>query len=759
MKRNLIAWSTTHPRQSIVLAVLLSLIIASGVRFIHIEDDLMKMLPEDIPSRQVWNEIEAQFGSTEPLLLSLGREGSSIYTPETLAHVWDLTRSIEALPFVDEVQSLATMNRMDSDDGFLEVGDLIPHRDLTQSEIDHIKDYLERNPDLAGMLVAPNDDYTILMVVPLPGVSDEELTIAIEEMNTSISKEYDYYLGGLTYIRGLLAKIVRGEIIGLIRIAIIILALILLINLRSVTGLIMVMMVIMLSTVSMLGFLGWLYHFFHSGLFNFTVINSSMPVIILTIATADGVHIMTRFFREVRIRRDVKESVIATMNVLMLPVFLTSVTTIAGFLALVSAPLQAMVGYGLTVSFGIAWAWYLSVTFLPSAMVLKKWNLNSRALNSAGLLEKAIHRIGQFVLLRPKAVVATSVAIVLLVGVGITMIKVEVNIISFFKPDTPIVKSFNFLDDHFYGSANFAIKVDGDLKEPATLLAMEDIQAVLEGEANVGNTLSLANIVAKLHRVVMDDSVEYEVIPDTRQKVANLITLYGMSGDPDDFSRMVDYDYQHGLITATFKMTSTEELVGMVDRVQQNLSNQHYDNLEVQLSGMPVFMRDFIKVLTTSSLRSIGLALVMIIILSWIFFKGIRWGLVAVIPLASAILLNFGLMGWFGVELSHVTALFTAIIIGVGVDFAVHFIAQYQHFLGSDLPREQVSQAAIDDVGYPILLNVAAVSIGFVSLLFSDFVPINYMGGLVIISMLSCAIGTLTLMAAIIHLMHTKRTA
>lgn len=756
MKAKFIAWSTTHPKQSIMLAVVLSLMAASGIRFIHIEDDLMKMLPKDIPSRQVWDEIEAQFGSTEPLLISLGQEGQTIYDPGTLAHVWDLTRSIEALPFVDEVQSLATMNRMDSDDGFLEVANLIPRRELSQTDIDEVKDYLDRNPDLAGMLVAPNEDYTMLMVIALPGVSDEELTTAIEELNSSIMEEYDYRLGGLTYIRGQLAKIVRGEIIGLIRIAIIILALILLINLRSIPGLVMVLMVIMLSTVSMLGFLGWLYRLFSSDFFNFTVLNSSMPVILLTIATADGVHIMTRFFREMRQRRDVKESVIATMNVLMLPVFLTSVTTIAGFLALVSAPLQAMVGYGLTVSFGIAWAWYLSVTLLPSAMVLKKWNPESRALKSAGLLEKAIHRIGQFVLLRPKIIIAASLGIVLLIGIGITMIKVEVNVISFFKPDTPIVKSFTFLDDHFYGSANFSIKVNGDLKQPEVLTAMEDVQSLLENEANVGNTMSLANIVAKLHRVVMDDSAEYEVIPDTRQKVANLITLYGMSGDPDDFSRMVDYDYQHGLINATFKMTSTEELVGMVDRVEQSLAEQDYENLEVQLSGMPVFMRDFIKVLTTSSFRSIGLAMIMIVILSWIFFRGIRWGLVAVIPLASAILLNFGLMGWFGVELSHVTALFTAIIIGVGVDFAVHFIAQYQHFLASGIPVEKVSQAAIDDVGYPILLNVAAISIGFVSLLFSDFVPINYMGGLVIISMVSCAVGTLTLMAAIIHMMHIK---
>ncbi|UCH11160.1 MAG: MMPL family transporter, partial [Fidelibacterota bacterium] len=131
----------------------------------------------------------------------------------------------------------------------------------------------------------------------------------------------------------------------------------------------------------------------------------------------------------------------------------------------------------------------------------------------------------------------------------------------------------------------------------------------------------------------------------------------------------------------------------------------------------------------------------------------------AVIPLSSAILLNFGLMGWLGIELSHVTALLSAIIIGVGVDFAVHFIAQYKHFLQQGVPRDQVGQTAIDDVGYPILLNVAAVSIGFTALLFSNFVPMIFAGGLIIISMVSCALGTLTMLATIVHLLRHKVAA
>ena len=755
MKKKLINWTIEHPYQSITMALLLSLVLTSGIRFIHVEDDMMKMLPQDIPSRIIWNEIEEQFGATEAVFISVGKPGESVFTPQAMALIWDLSTAFELLPEVDEVRSIATMDKIYSADGLMEVGRLMPHRDLTAEEIGALKQYLSDNPDMGRMMVSRNEDFASLMILPVTGTSDDRLARAIDSVQVAGSEGYEYHLGGLPYVRGIISKTVTADVVGLMRIGVVLLAFILLLNLRSIPGLIVTLAVIVLSTVSMLGFFGWMFILTQSDKFTFSMMNSNMPIILLTIATADGVHIVTRFFREMRQRQDTKASVTATMDVLMLPVFLTSVTTMAGFLSLVTSPLGPMLGYGLTVTFGIAWAWFISITFLPSVMSLIKWNLAGRALRGAGLFEQGIHRMGQIILRRPRVVLGAGLVVLLVSVVGIGLVKVEVNIIKFFQPGSPIRASMDFLDREMYGSSNLVFRISGDIKDPEILTGMENIQKLLEREEAVGNTISIANIITKLHRVVMDDNPQYEVIPETRAKVANLLTMYGMTGDPDDFSSLVDYDYKTALINATMKTISTAEMVALVGRLEEGLGADRPDQMKTVLSGFPVFLRDFTTLLIDSSLRSLALALVFVIIISWIFFKSLKFGLLAVIPLAAAIVLNFGLMGWLGIELSHVTALLTSIIIGVGVDFAVHFIAQYRHFQGL-MPIDQVTQAAIDDVGYPILLNVVAVAVGFSALLWSSFVPMNFMGSLVIISMISAAVGTLTILATIMHLLRHR---
>ena len=758
MKAALIQLTQERPRVLVLATIAISLVLASGIRFIHFEDDILKMLPTDMPSRVIWEEVEEQFGATEALLVSLGGEGT-LFTPERLALIWDITRTLEDDPSVDEVMSLATMNRIDNVDGFLEVGDLMPYRDLSPTDISGLETYLDANPEIADRFVSTNRRYAMMAVVPHTTASDEELAAAVTRAVEAVPEGIEISLAGMPYVRGILSETVRTEVFTLMRIGLVVLALVLLLNLRSVAGLGMLLMVNVLSTASMAGFLGWMFHFTGSDQFNFTILNSSMPVILLTIATADGVHIITRFFREMRERHDVRSSVEATMNVLMLPVFLTSITTIAGFISLVTTPLRVMTGYGIAISFGIFWAWILSITLLPSVMGMAKWNLSGRALSGSGAMEGVIHRLGQAVLRRPRTVLAGGLALIVFSIIGTTMLVVEVNFLAFFKPSSPIRQSIEFVDDNFAGTLNLVIEVTGDMKDPQTLRQMETIQNHLETQPYMGSTVSLVNIVRKLHRTIMDDSVQYEIIPETRGQVANLLTLYSMTGDPDDFSSLVDYDYSKALISATVKQNTTGQMMEMVAQTSSYLEELPKENITVRFTGFPVFISDFVDVLITSSLRSLAVSLVLIILLSWFFFKSLLWGALAVLPLGTAIILNFGLMGWFGLDLNHVTALLTSIIIGVGVDFAVHFIAQYRHFMSAGVPREDVCQETIDDVGYPILLNVAAVSVGFSALLFSEFIPMGYMGGLVIISMVSCTLGTLTILATVTHLMREKVAA
>ena len=163
-----------------------------------------------------------------------------------------------------------------------------------------------------------------------------------------------------------------------------------------------------------------------------------------------------------------------------------------------------------------------------------------------------------------------------------------------------------------------------------------------------------------------------------------------------------------------------------------------------------------VETVIKSSLISILVSIFVIFIISWYFFRALKWGLLAIVPLTCAVILNFGLMGLFGIKLSHITAILTAIIIGVGVDFAIHYISEFKRNLKNQIPLDIISRDNVDDVGYPILLDVVS-NMGFAALLFSDLIPLNYMGGLMIFAMLSPSFGTFILMGTTIEIFNKKR--
>ena len=229
--------------------------------------------------------------------------------------------------------------------------------------------------------------------------------------------------------------------------------------------------------------------------------------------------------------------------------------------------------------------------------------------------------------------------------------------------------------------------------------------------------------------------------------------MYSSSGDLDDFSSLVDpyTNYDNGLVTGMIQSISTKETVKLVDSLENYIDNNLTSNLKTRISGLAVFFRDMVNLIIKSSIISILVSILVIFIISWYFFKSIKWGILAVIPLSCAVILNFGLMGFFGIKLSHITAILTAIIIGVGVDFAIHYISEFKRNLRKKISLKEISKHNVDDVGYPILLDVLS-NMGFVTLLFSALIPLNYMGGLMVFAMLSTSIGTLTLLASLIEI-------
>ena len=168
---------------------------------------------------------------------------------------------------------------------------------------------------------------------------------------------------------------------------------------------------------------------------------------------------------------------------------------------------------------------------------------------------------------------------------------------------------------------------------------------------------------------------------------------------------------------------------------------------------MMAFFSDFIKLVIESTALSIAASIILIFIVSSIFFKSWIYGVLSIITLFSAIVMNYGFMGIFGIELTHITIVLSSIIIGVGVDFSIHYISEYRGLKHSKTNNKTIK--TIEKVGHPIILD-ACSNMGFAALLFSTIIPLSAVGGLMIFAMIACSMGTLTILASSIEIFKDK---
>ena len=739
-----------HPYFNIILSIGLTLTVGSGISFLTIDDDMMAMLPKDLDSRISWDAVQDEFGSTEVVFIAFGKKGRSIINSESFAALWDVTAALQERSVIDEVTCITTMSRIDSDDGFMLISDLQPSRELNMLEIERIDHYLNQNPSIKKRVLSRDKEYFNIMVQPLADIPHDIMRNTVVAVGDSVLSDFEVHYGGTAYITGSVPALIRNDISILLRVGLVIMAMVLMINLRNPFAVGLVFAVIVQSLIVMVGFMGWMVFLTGSESFHFAIINTSMPIILLTIANSDGVHFITKFFKEIRIRKDTVKALEVTMDSLLVPIFLTSITTIAAFLSLSLAPIEQMMGYGVCISAGIGYAFFLSSTFLPAAIRIKKWNMNSKAISMASMFENMISYFGRLVTSNPRSILAAGATIAVVGIYGLLWLNVDVNIAGFFKPGTEFRDSIDFIDQEMTGTMDIRVRVEGSIKSPELLKEMTDLQQMLEDNSKVTTSFSIADMVKQMHRVVMDNDPEFEMIPDERDKINNLFTMYSMSGDPDDFSTMVDYDYSVGLVTSLSRVMTTDEIVSTVDKIE-NYTQGLKSVEKASVTGMMVVLRDLVYLIVESSIISIVASVLVIGLIASVFFKRILWGVMAIIPLSVAIIINFGFMGLAGISLSHVTALLASIIIGVGVDFAIHYISQYRRLAGR-VEKNNLTRDVIDDVGYPIMLDSAS-NMAFGALLFSAFLPVQYIGGLMVFAMISTSIGTLTFLAAIAELL------
>ncbi|MGD2246494.1 MAG: MMPL family transporter, partial [Candidatus Aminicenantes bacterium] len=722
----------------ILFFILASVFFASRIPKAEIESEMKSMLPSHLASRINTEMIDELFGGTEMLMVIIKTD--DVLNPETLERAKNMSRQMKRIKGVDKVLSLFELKSIKEEEGAMIVNPAVKRIPRSEDEKDELRQEIMNNDLVYGSVVS--EDFTLTAVIALLKTDVEDVFIVgeIKKLIENNPGEEEVVIGGLPNTRVVVTRSIQGDFRRLIPLAIISMLIFLFICFRQLRGVLLPFAVVMMSilvSMGMVPIIGWKIH----------VITIIVPVFLIAVANDYGIHLIAKY-QELNVEkspltsRDLAKGVFQSLSQ---PVLLTGLTTIAGMLCLlghITIPAREL---GILASFGIVFALALSLFFIPAVLsLLPRAKPVVRANNQSRrspFLERILNFFGNFVSERPKTIVIAAFCTALVASIGIFYIVVDSDPNNYFSKDSPIVRASDLINQNLGGAQSVAVVVEGDIKDPRIMNKIDRLEKEMGELPEVGTTSSVARVVRMMSRALNDEGEElYDAIPDTRNAIAQYFELYSMSGDPEDFEKMVDFPYENALITARINTTNTPRLNDVKERVMEMTENDK----EIRLAGgFVMILSDVARLLVNGQMLSLGLAIVVIGILLMILFRSVAAGLISSIPLGLSVIVLFSLMGIFGIELNMATAMLSSIMIGVGVDYTIHFLWRYRAERRNGLGAPEAVKKTLTTTGRGIVFNALSVIVGFLVLFTSGFMPVRFFGFLVVVSIFSCLVGAL----------------
>ncbi|RLD44362.1 MAG: RND family transporter, partial [Bacteroidetes bacterium] len=325
---------------------------------------------------------------------------------------------------------------------------------------------------------------------------------------------------------------------------------------------------------------------------------------------------------------------------------------------------------------------------------------------------------------------------------------------NFLTSKHPFRQATSIVDEDFGGTKYLTVLFEGDMKDPKLLQRLDHYETELKKNPSVGSVMSIASILKIMSRAINDKGDEfYDKIPDTREAVAQYIELYSMSGEPEDFDDLVNFDYTQALLIVQFRADSKNALDNVIDEIDRLTVDDPNRSI---IGGYCLVDKELAEAVVHGQYNSLLFAILIIALLLVLIFRSFVSGLLGSLPLLFTVITLFGTMGWLGIKLDIGTAMLSSIAIGIGVDYTIHFFWRYRYELGSGKSHEEAIATTLTTTGRGITINAFSVMLGFVILFVSSFLTIKYFAFLIIFSVLICLLCALILIPALCLLIKPK---
>ena len=732
--KGMLEWTLRRPLVVISIVLAITLFFAWQIRNLSFKTSIHDLQIEDLPETARYEDFKKLFGSDE--IIRVVVKGRNVFDALTFRKIEQLAENAAQIDGVRRVISLPGIKKAVDVTGNWSMEKfhaVVSGADLFQNN-----------------LFSTDGKTTALTLVLKNEAAPDDVIQSVRKLIAGTSTDLTLYQIGMPLVSEALAKFTEKDFSRLPPITLLLIAIILFCLFRKLRYILIPLTCVGLALIWTFGLMALLR-------IPLSMLTMIVPVFLIAVGTAYCLHIVCEYIACSK-RADSPADVTAlTFSYIAFPTFLAVLTTIIGLGSLLVNRITMIQEFAIFSIFGMVSILIIVLTFLPAALSLvpipaKKPNEET---GTPSLFQRYIDRIVDLNLKHQKITLPVIGLLIVICLIGIFRMRVETNPVGYFKENTPVKRNFNDIYRHLSGS--FPINVvmgspQGDYFEDPTHLAdIARLQGFMEKLPGVDKTISVADYLKLVNYALNKFEQQHYVLPqegfEVRMAIYNYTTLLGQ----DMLTRFMSPDFSKTNILLLTHISSSKDFIQVRDEILAHVKQHFSKDLVWDVTGLGMAISASSQLLTAGQVKSLSITMVLVFGIMFALFLSIKVGLIAVVPNVFPIIINFGIMGWFGIELSMATSLIASIAIGLAVDDTIHYLVRYNREFKTDLDEKRAIRDTLTHVGRPITFTTVTICVGFSVLLFSSFKPTAIFGVMMVITSLSALVGDLIVLPSLIQ--------
>ena len=735
----------------VVAATLLMAAMTAGVRFITVTNDYRVLFSEDNPQLLAFDALENTYSTSNAALIAITPEQGSVFSREALGAVEALTDAAWRAPYSSRVNSLTNYTHSEASGDDLIVAPLVEDAQaLSDAQLARIEKTALAAVEIAGRLVS-RDGRTAGVAINfvLPENPDQAVVEITDYLVLRLSEAraqhpgIAYHLTGDVVMNRAFSDATQDDMRTLTPIVFVIIIVATIALLRSVLGTIAIVAVIVFVVNTTVGFAGW-------SRVVFSPTNAGIPIIVMVIAMADAIHIVTSVLLGMRRGLARNEAIAESFRINVYPIFITSVTTAIGFLSLNASDSPPFHILGNYVAFGVLCALVYSVTLLPALLSLLPLRVPARRTQDKDLLG----RFAEIVIARRKFLLAVLIPAVACLSMGISRIELSDNMAQYFDDRYEFRRDTDYIIQNLTGLDKLEYSMnsgrEGGITQPEYLRKIDAFAGWYREQPEVTHVQVFSDIMKRLNKNMHGDDPAYYRLPEEPDLAAQYLLLYELSLPfGSDLNDRIDVAKSSTRMVVTTRNAWSRDLRELDGRAQAWL-RANAPEFAQEASGLSIVFAHLSLRNINSMLRGTILAMALIsFILIWIF-KSVRIGLLSLLPNFIPAIMSFGLWGYIVGNVGIASSVVIAVVFGIVVDDTIHFLSKYLKARRKKLDAPEAVRYAFRTVGHALWTTTTVLSAGFLVFATSGFQVSWALGLLVTITIIFALVADFLLLPALL---------